>query len=81
MFNFSWLILFLLVLTIILLIIGIVVLYHVWDNFDKRQFGMIWIYGALGLQLLAIVLLILNIYDKPPTCQLPYSGRLAQMKE
>lgn len=79
MLDFGWFVVLLILIIFGFIGIGIISIRSTWDNIQNREFGMIWLYVALGLSLLAGLLLSISMFEKPQVCKLPYSGKISKL--
>jgi hypothetical protein len=63
-------------IALILIIVAIIVIRQTWDDPERRELGMIWLYLAAGAIFIAALMIAISAEIRPNICQLPYSGKI-----
>lgn len=76
--SLAWLASLIGLIALIFLIIAIIVIRQTWNDPDRRELGMIWLYLAAGTIFVAALIMAISAEFRPNLCQLPYSGTLIE---
>lgn len=75
--DLTWLIVLFAMFTFASGAVSIISIRATWDDVNQREIGMIPLYITIILAFVTSLIAALNIYDKPKSCYLPYSGKMA----
>nr|QBK90734.1 MAG: hypothetical protein LCPAC201_00350 [Pithovirus LCPAC201] len=61
---------------LILIIVAIIVIRQTWNDPERRELGMIWLYLAAGTIFVAALMTAIAAELRPNLCRLPYSNQI-----
>lgn len=66
---------------LILIIVAIIVIRQTWNDINRRELGMVWLYIAAGAVFVAALMMAIAAELRPNTCQLKYSNRIIETSQ
>ncbi len=66
---------------LILIIVAIIVIRQTWNDINRREHGMVWLYIAAGAVFIAALMMAIAAELRPNMCQLPYSSRVIETSQ